>query len=182
MNLNKKIIFISALVSLLLIFLGGTALPASFSDDILKARTTTLWIDGQMLGDMVLGATSQLTFLYMDGKACDFAEKERGQLPDWIAWNLQYKSNASSVKKGFFLIRYKALKNWDFDISKIFIGGYDLAEDDIFTKSEFVKSGSLPSGTEGTLAIGVPVSYLKPGKEISISYGEWSETWIIPKR
>ncbi|NCC96086.1 MAG: hypothetical protein EOM02_04525 [Synergistales bacterium] len=183
MNLNRKnTVFLIVLISSLLSLLGGSALSASSSEDVLKARMTTLWVDGQLLGDMVLGATSQLTFLYMDGKACDLAEKERAQLPDWIAWNLQYRGNASSVKKGFFLIRYKALKNWDFDISKISIGGYTLTKDDIFTKSEFVKSGSLPSGTEGTLAVGVPGSYLKPGKKISISYGDWSEQWIIPKR
>ena len=183
MNLSiKNKVFLIALISSLFSLLGGSALSASSSEDVLKARMATIWVGGQMLGDVVLGATSQLTFLYMDGKACDLAEKERGQLPDWITWNLQYRGNASSGKKGFFLIRYKALKDWDFDISKISIGGYALTKDDIFTKLEFMKSGFLPSGTEGSLAICVPTSYLKPGKSISISYGDWSEQWIIPKR
>lgn len=177
--IRKRIVYVLAIFSLLL---EGSLLFASSYDDVLKARMTTIWVDGQLLGDMVLGATSQLTLLYMDKKACDLAERERGQLPDWITWNLQYKGDASRDKRGLFLVRYKALKNWDFDISRMSINGYFLAEGDILTKSEFVKSGILPSGTEGTLAVGIPLSYLKPGKKISISYGDWSEQWTIPKR
>ncbi len=165
-----------------LCFSCSSGVFASSYDDLAKDRIVTLWVEGQVLGEMVIGARSQLVFVYMDRKACDAARSERGKLPDWLTWNLQYEAVAAKEKKALFLIRYRTLKNWDFIISQLSVGGYVLSEKDILTRSDFTQLGPIPSDTEGTLAIAVPLSKLKPGNTISIAYGEWYQKWTIPKR
>lgn len=180
MNIAKRIILCVA--AILIVSSGETALSASSYDDLAEARTTNIWIEGQFLGDMVIGATAQLTLIYMDKKACGLARDRRGQLPEWLTWNLQYERAAAKEKKGLFLIRYKTFKSWDFEISKLSINDYSLTLGDVLTRADFIPIGIIPSGTEGTLAVGVPLSLLKPGKTVSVAYGDWSQEWTIPKR
>ncbi len=174
-----KLVFLLALISLICLY--SPAFASSY-DELAKDRLINLWIDGQVLGDMVIGARSQLSLIFMDRKACEAARSNMAGIPDWISWNLQYESVAAKDKKKLFLIRYKTFKNWEFDVSKLSVGDYILSDSDILTRRDFTQTGSLPPGTDGTLAVAIPSSKLKPGSTVSISYGENSQSWTIPKR
>lgn len=147
-----------------------------------KDRVACIWIEGEMLGDMILGAKGQLTFVCMDSKACRWAAGNRGSIPEWLSWNLQHRTAAEKEKKALFLLRYKAIKNWNFDPKEIKIGGYSLKEEDLVTRNELRVTGDLPPDTKGTLALLVPPEYLKPGSTIALSYGPWAKDWTVPGR
>ncbi len=175
--------FFSFVVTVLIV-LSATGSPA-FSQDfevLEKERMTSIWVGGEILGDMVLGAEGQVILLYMDRKACRMAAEQRGSIPEWLSWNLQHEADAIREKKAFFLVRYKAMKNWHFDPEEIKIGEYSLRQEDLVTRKEFRKIGDLSPDTEGTLALLVPSKYVKPGSTVTISYGRWSENWTIPRR
>ena len=179
---NRSIV--TGLLAVLLIscVLCGKSAMASGTEDFEKARTPALWIEGQLLGDMVLGARAQLIFGYIDSKAYSAIKSHGGSLPLWMNWNMQYFHKARSKKRSFFILRYKAIKNWNFSPEDIVIGGYKVTEKDIYTRSDYRNTGELPPDTLGTLAVSIPNKYVKPGKTILLSYKDDSMEWTIPKR
>lgn len=179
--MNKKNQILSFLL-LAALFLT-TPLPAlcntsSFETD----RTPGLWIEGQILGDMILGARAQLVFGYVDSKAYNIIRNKNAGLPQWMSWNMQYYLEAKAKKSSFFILRYKAIKNWNFEPSSISVGGYRVENSDIFTRPDYRNTGMLAPDTVGTIAFSVPDKYVKPGRTIVLSYGEDSIKWSVPER
>ncbi|WP_050771323.1 hypothetical protein [Dethiosulfovibrio peptidovorans] len=175
-----KIFSFSLVVSVLFV-VGAPCWGLSF-DDLEVDRSSVVWVEGQVMGDMVLGAKAKLIFLFMDRRLCDVARVDRGDLPEWLTWNLQYESAARRGKREFFLLRYEAIKNWEFDPTKIKVGGYKLKMTDVLSRKDMVNVGPLSSGTLATLAFSVPRSFLKPGHSLEIVYGDWATDWIVPRR
>lgn len=178
-RIGKMFIFSSALVML---FVVGIPCWGSSFEDLEADRSSVVWVEGQIMGDMVLGAKGKLTFLFMDRRLCDVARVDRGNLPEWLTWNLQYETVARKGKREFFLLRYEAIKNWEFDPTEIKIGGYKLKMSDVVSRKDMINVGPLSSGTVATLAFSMPRSLLKPGRSLEMAYGEWTTDWIVPRR
>lgn len=66
-------------------------------------------------------------------------------------------------------LNYRAVKNWDFDPTRLTVGGYRVTPEDLLGHRDLRVTGELPPGTEGTLFLCVPA--LKPGSRVEITMG-----------
>lgn len=163
-----------------ILMLAGTAGAADLQK-LMDQRTARLWLEGQMLGDMVIGARADLNFVYVDRKLARAATDDP-EAPQWLRWHAQHYGSPEAKKKALFVLRFETRKPWDFQVSELKIGDYAVREEDVLTRSKFTPSGPLPSGTKGTLAFVVPLDALAKGKTISLGYGDERVEWKKPGR
>jgi len=124
-------------------------------EDLIKERTTTMYLEGQKLGDLILGARARLDFLFVDDSLLR-AARTSGMTPDWLKWHLGHFGDPQIRGKDLFVLRYEAYKPWDFDPFKIVVNGKNLTEEDILTKLIRISTGSLSPNTVDSLAFAVP--------------------------
>lgn len=157
-------------------FFVGRGEAASFRE-LLEARTATCWVEGQVLGDMVIGARARLSFVLVDAT---LAKSLSGnpEAPDWLVWHGQHYG---AKGKTLFVIRFKALKPWNFEPTSLYVGDHQVEKEDIRTRVHFLPQGDLPSGTEATLAVLVPTKALPSGGPIPLGYGEFGIEWTAPR-
>jgi len=123
-------------------------------EDLIKERTTTMYLEAQRLEDLVLGARARLDFLYVDD-ALLRAARTSGMTPDWLKWHLGHFGDPQIRGKDLFVLRYEAYKPWDFDPFKIVVNGKNLTKEDILTKLIRISVGSLSPNTVDSLAFAV---------------------------
>jgi hypothetical protein len=151
----------------------------------LDARTATLWIEGLDIGGVILNARAELNVTWADRGLLRHLENDR-EVDEWLTEGLNYyfssrKETRAKLKgRDAFVLRYRAVKHWDFDPTKLVINGYALAESDILTKKEYWESGELPPGVTGTLTVCGPS--LKPGQTLELSYEDTRATLTLPGR
>ncbi|MDR3265409.1 MAG: hypothetical protein LBT15_05290 [Synergistaceae bacterium] len=152
----------------------------------LEARTATLWIEGQNLGDnLILNARAKLNVTWLERRLSRELETDR-DVDEWVVTNLGYyfssrKETRAKLKgRDILVLNYRAIKRWDFDPTKLVVDGRAITADDILTKNEYWDDGELPPDTEGTHAVCVPA--LKPGRTVEIRYGDDSATFEAPRR
>ncbi|MDR2174617.1 MAG: hypothetical protein LBO82_01605 [Synergistaceae bacterium] len=149
----------------------------------LDARTATLWIEGQDIGGVILNARAELNVTWADRGLLRHLESDR-DVDEWLTEGLNYyfsnrkETRAKLKKRDAFVLRYRAVKYWDFDPTKLVIGGYAVTKDDILTKKEYWESGELPPGVTGFLTVCAPS--LKPGQTVELSYGDTRATLAVP--
>ncbi|MBC7322074.1 MAG: hypothetical protein H5T90_03035 [Acetomicrobium sp.] len=131
-------------------------------------RTGTIFLEGEMLGDLILGARARLDFLYIDDVLVK-ASISSGKTPDWLKWHLGHFGSPETEGKELFVLRYEVYKPWDFDPFKITVNGVCLTKEDILTGFNRFVSGALPTGTVDSMAFTVPRS---PDGLYNISYDE----------
>jgi hypothetical protein len=158
-----------------LLILTGTAGASDFQK-LMDSRTARLWLEGQRLGDMVIGARAELNFVYVDRKLVQ-ALTDDYDAPEWLRWHAQHLGSPEAKKKALFVLRFETRKPWDFRISDIRVGNYSLREEDGLTRSAFTPTGPLACGTKGTLAFVVPAVSLGKGKTVLLGYGEERVEW-----
>lgn len=161
-----------------------TTASCSFGADVrklLEERTVTLYPEGQVLGNMVIGARGKIEFIYVD-RALYKVIREENAVPEWLSWHSSHWGTDEVKGKALFVIRYEAYKPWNFNPSDIAIGGRALEPGDILTRNAFVNEGDLPDGMVATLAFAVPSELVSPGNETAISYKEGSAEWTVPKK
>ncbi|GAB6279970.1 MAG: hypothetical protein STSR0007_00160 [Thermovirga sp.] len=154
----------------------------SFGADVQKLvdeRTVMLYPEGQMLGNMVIGARGKIQFIYVDRTLANTVRND-SSAPDWLIWNTRHWGTDPVKGRTLFVISYEANKPWNFRTSDIAIGGKSLEPGDILTDKAFIIEGELPSGTVGILAVAVPSEFASPGKAVVFSYGEESAEWVVP--
>ena len=147
---------------------------------LLDERQTSVWVEGSLLGDMVIGARGALQIIYVDNKlaraiTADFS------IHDWAKSMAQYYGSDATRGKALFIAHVETYKPWSFDPSKVFVGGYHLTEDDVLSPSMTNPFGELGSDQTGFFAFVVPASELKKGEEIQIGYGDDSALWKVLK-
>ncbi|MDR3231851.1 MAG: hypothetical protein LBT65_10465 [Synergistaceae bacterium] len=152
----------------------------------LDARTATLWIEGQSLGDnLILNARAELRVTWLERRLSRELNTDRN-VDEWVITNLGYyfsnrKETLEKLKgRDILVLNYRAIKRWDFDPTKLVVDGYAVTADDILTKSEYWEAGELPPETEGLIAVRVPA--LKPGRAVEIRYGDDAATLEAPRR
>ncbi len=175
--MRKPILFLAAMILLV-------SAAAAFSADLealVKERSVTLYPEGQLLGDLVIGARGKILFVYVD-KALAHAVRGTEMPPEWLSWHTRYWGTDQAKGKALVLIRYEANKPWTFHPVDISIGGRHLERSDILTDKAFIAEGDLPSGAEGILSVAVPLENAAPGKTTTLAYLEDSTEWIVPAK
>lgn len=166
----------------LAMLMGGGALAREVSlESLLLPRTAVLWVEGQRLGELIVGARARLEILLVDRPLLEAVYGENSQAPDWLRLHAQYATSDALKGKTLFIVRYKALIPWTFDPQEISVGDHKISWKDILTQKAFVPSGELPSGFAGDFAVAVP-KLPKTASEVSVAYGEWQSTLKIPGR
>ena len=170
-----------AILGILLLLISVQACWASASDyeKMVVPRTAVSWIEGQSLGDMVLGSRASVTFVYVDSKFGSFLRKNNGEAPEWLQWHAQ--EYGSHKGKALFAIQIETFKPWNFAVEELTIAGYQLTSADVLTKEEYRPFGELPSKFKGEFSVVIPAKLLQRGKEISLSYGDYRTTLLVPK-
>lgn len=147
---------------------------------LLETRQTNVWVEGTLLGDMVIGARGSIQIIYVD-KALSDAITDDTSLHDWARHMAQYFGSDATRGKALFIAHIETYKPWTFDPSQVFVGGYHVTEDDVLSPSMTNPFGELGSDQTGYFAFAVPSKELKKGKEIPIGYGDDSALWKVPK-
>lgn len=165
---------------ILLVLALSLAVPAwavSPFQERLQARTATFWIEGQALGDMVLGARARLSFVLVDATlARDLSGNP--EAPEWLSWHGQHYG---AKGKTLFIVRLKTLKPMTFDPTLLHVGDHQVTMDDVLTRQHFLPQGDLPSGLEGTLALRIPTTAIPKKGPIPLGYGDWGMEWTAPR-
>ena len=151
---------------------------------LLEERTVILYPEGQLLGNMMIGARGRLQFIYVD-RALAKAVGDDQSSPDWLKWNTRHWGTDAAKGKTLFIIRYEANKPWDFNAADLAIGGKNIEPGDILTRNAYINEGDLPTGTVGIIAVSVPSEFAAPGKTTVLAYmayGGTSQEWKVPKK
>ena len=161
---------------------GGAAWggQAKSLDDLLAERSANVWVDGQVLGDLVLGAKARLTFIYVDPLLASAARNDPGA-PEWLTWHSRHLGEKDLKGRALFLLHFETFTPWELDPGRIHVGNYTVSSEDVLSMREYSLTGELPSGFTGTLPFSVPKSFLKGGTQIVLAYGEEdSAQWKVP--
>ena len=180
---------ITRYVVLFLLFLSCSRIAEAYNSkawrERLDARTVTLWVEGQMLGDnVVLYSRGRLDVTWLERGLVHRLEEDR-DVEEWLLNGLNYYSSnrkdtqAKVRRRDVFVLNYKASKHWDFTPTKLVIGGYRIISDDILTKKEYWDDYLAP-GDEGSVAVVAPP--LKPGQKVEIQYEDARATLNVPRR
>jgi hypothetical protein len=142
-------------------------------------RTARMYLEGQVLGDMVLGARARLDFIYIDQPLVE-ATRGSHEVPEWLQWNTNYFGTRKSGEDALYLLVFETYKPWTFEPEMISVNGSPLEEGDIVTRPAYVPRGDLPSGYTGRFAFTIPAEFVKPGGEVVFRCREDSVTWAVP--
>ncbi len=182
--MKKSLAAAIAVIALIILAAPGAfAAPANKTPEVselLESRQTDVWVEGERLGDMVLGARGAMQIIYVD-EQLSRAITDNSRLQLWVYEMAQYYGTDAARKKKLFIAHIDVYKPWDFDYTQVFIGDYHLQKDDILSSSMTNPFGPQPSKSDGYFAFAVPASELTVGKEVKIGYGDDSETWKVLK-
>lgn len=182
-TVKKKIASLIVLLSIALVFSCISTLQAADKEDIemlLSDRQTDCWVEGELFGDLVLGARGTIQFIYLDAKLSK-AISNKVTLASWVDDLNQYFGSPETRNKALFIANLEANKPWTVEEEKISVGGYSLTKKDVISSSWKNPFGNIDAGTNWQFAFVVPEEFVKPGSEITVGYGEDLVKWRVPK-
>lgn len=172
-----------------MILILGTAAWAHNSkawQERLDARTATLWIEGQDIGDgIVLNSRGELNVTWIERGLVRYLNRDR-DVEEWVFDSLNYyssnrKDTQAKVKgRDVLVLRFRAVKYWNFSPTKLVVGDYSVTSDDILTKREYWDQGELTPGHVGIVAVCVPS--FKAGQKIDLSYEDSLTVFEVPAK
>gem|GEM_PF-3072245 len=149
----------------------------------LSARTATLWIEGEHLGDgIVLNSRGELNVTWLERGLSRILSSDN-DVDEWVVNGLNYYfSNRKEIRaqlkgRDVFVLNYRASKNWSFDPCKLTFNGYAITPDDILTRKEYWES-ELPTGSSGTIE--VTAASIKPGQTVELRYEDAETHFEVP--
>ena len=149
-------------------------------DTLLQKRSGVVWVEGQALGDMIIGARAQVTFIAVDGKLTETVWNDPAA-PEWLKSNVAFSGDRRTRKKSLFIILVKTIRNFTLELPMISIGTHALSAEDVLTNKHYVPVGDLPPDLTAPFAVVVPSSAVKGGK-FPVRVGEYSIEMELPKR
>lgn len=187
MNVFPKNIKRIAALSLLCLLFSASAWGHASKEwaKILEARTARMWVDAQLLGEIVLNARAELNVTWLPRALRKRLEKDR-DVHEWVVAGLNfYYSTSEGTKRRMegrdvLALNYRAVKNWDFDPTRLTVGGYRVVPEDLLGHKDLRVTGELPSGTEGILYLCVPA--IKPGSRVEVAMGPDKAVLEAPAR
>ena len=180
--LNKKS-FLTIILACALVFAlyGGAVAAQRDLEKVLNDRVATLYVEGQPLGNMIIGARAKLEFIYVDGVLVR-AVKDDERAPSWLEWHVNKYGSDEAKGKKLFILRVETFKPFTLMPEMIAVNGFQLKEENILTRKEFAPLGELPSSFKGAMVLAVPGDLVKPGKEVRFSCGSDEAVWVVPKK
>lgn len=159
---------------------GQEAHSGETVQSLVAERSATIWQEGQILDDLILGARAKWTFVLVDGKLSERAWKD-SETPSWIRDGSGAYGTDLTRKKTLFIVRVETKKTLRLEPSMIVIGDHALTVEDIVTNKAYVPIGEVPPGVTASFAVAVPSAAVK-GKKIPIAVGEYSTELEKPNR
>jgi len=160
---------------------GGETMFSEGYENLVPARMTQCYVEGEKLGDLLLNSRGVIDFIYLDEALSNAVTQSRG-VPEWFSnCNVYYEANGGQGK-AVFVIKLVAYKPWQIDIKQFSIGGYHLSEKDALTSSlnnPFGKDAR--DEDDWVFVLAVPKQYVKPGSEIQLGYGKYLANWKVPR-
>lgn len=141
-------------------------------ETLLGKRSAVLWVEGQLLGDMMIGAKARMTFIAVDGKLTEAAWSDPSA-PEWLKTNVGYSGDSKLRKKRLFIILVETIRNFTLELPMISIGSHVLSAEDVLTNKHYVPVGDLPPDLTVPFAVAVPAEAVK-GKVIPLRVGDYS--------
>jgi hypothetical protein len=176
----KRLICICLFLLALCVLAGDVqAAQPKTLDQLLAERSVNVWVDGQVLGDLVLGARARLTFIYVDTALASAARSDPGS-PEWLTWHSRHLGEKTLKGKSLFILRFETFTPWELVPGNLFVGTHGVSSDDLLTMKEYTPTGELPSGFTGTLSFSVPRAVVKAGAEIVVGYEKEEAKWKVP--
>lgn len=152
----------------------------------IDARTATLWVEGQPLGDgIILNARAELSATWLERGLVHELDRDR-DVDEWVVTNLSWysssrKENQAKIKgRDVLVLNFRAVKYWTFDPARLTVDGKAVTPDDILTKAEYRNMEDLSPGMMGSVA--VAISPLKPGRTVEFRYDDALATLKVPGR
>ena len=149
-------------------------------DTLLAKRSAVVWVEGQALGDMIIGARAQVTFIAVDGKLTETAWNDPAA-PEWLKSNVAFSGDSKTRKKSLFIILVKTIRNFTLELPMISIGNHILSPEDVLTNKHYIPVGDLPPDLTVPFTVVVPSSAVKGGK-FPVRVGDYSIEMELPKR
>ena len=149
-------------------------------EKLIPQRVAYCWVEGQALGELILGARGKITIVYVDEALKKALTQEGTTPPSWLKEQAAYIM--PHPKKLGFVILIEANKPWDFSIGELKIAGNILDESHLLTKKERVPDGELESGFSEAISVSIPAGWAKRGKPLVIAYGDDTAELLLPKR
>ncbi len=184
-RVKRKYLLFPVLLLTLCIVLSPALFKAEAAEQkdlnaLLEERQIDCWVEGEVFGDLILGSRGTIQFIYLDAKLSKAISAEQGLAP-WVDDLNQYYGSPETKKKVLFIANLEANKPWTVEEKKISVGGYNLTKKDVICSSWKNPFGTVDAGTTWQFAFVVPQEYAKPGKEITVGYGEDLIKWKVPK-
>ncbi len=160
---------------------GAPALAKKLSaDELLQSRAAVLWIGGNRVGDLMVGADARLRFQFIDRALTERIYSEPDSFPDQILWNAPYIDKASRSRCNLVILVYTAVSRWNFDPSKITVNGEPIPKNRVYSSLLAIPTGALAAGTEDVIVFGVPRALSRPGGTLVFAYGDHAIEFSIP--
>ena len=186
-NFYRVVSFLALLSALLFVTGSQRAAEARNSRtwaELLLERTTTLWIEGQLLGDnIILNARGELNITWLESELSRILSTDNN-VEEWVLHGLgHYFSNRRDTRarmrgREVLVLSYRAIKRWHFDPTRLTVNGYAVTPDDILTGSTRWEGDLIP-GDYGTIAVAVPA--LRPGQTVELRFEDAKATFEVPR-
>ena len=165
---------------LALLFLPAEGEAAEDLETLLQQRSAVVWVEGQLLGDMMIGAKARLTFIAVDGKLAEAAWSDPFA-PEWLKTNVAFSGDRKLRKKKLFIVLVETIRNFTLELPMITIGTHTLSAEDVLTNRHYIPVGDLPPDLTAPFAAAVPAAAVK-GEKIFLRVGDYSAEMEFPLR
>ncbi len=173
------------LLCVLLAALPSSARAASrpmTPEELIRSRSVVLFVGGQRVGDLMLGADAKMQFQFIDRKLADGIYGDPNSYPDELVWNAEYIDKAARKKCNLVLLIYRAMNSWTFDPDKITVNGKPLDRKRIYTSLLSKEVGRIAGDTQDAIGFGIPRAESKPGSTIVFGYGDATVEFVVPAK
>jgi hypothetical protein len=175
-------LFLGALLSLGGFPAAEASAPSSKWEELLRARTATVFVEGRPLGDLILNARARVEVIYVDGALSEALVKNPIDTPERLRMEAQYYGSERLRGKALFVIFLSTAKPWTVEPGLFRIGGYALREEDVLTPRDLAPLGEMPSGVKAAFAVAVPGADVRPGSTIVVAVSGDEVPFIVPRR
>jgi len=151
--------------------------------EILAERTTTLWIEGEVFGDLVLNARGELNITWLE-RGLSTVLSNDNNVEEWVLNGINHyfssrrDTRARMRNRDVLVLNYRARKRWTFDPTNLTVNGYAITPDDILTRDIHWESNLAP-GEAGTLEVSIPA--LRPGQTVTLQFEDAEATFEVPR-
>jgi len=184
-NFYRLALFL-ALFSALLFATESRRAEARYSrewHEILSERTTTLWIEGEVFGDLVLNARGELNVTWLERGLTSTLNNDNN-VGEWVVnalghyFSTRRDARARMRNRDVLVLSYRARKRWTFDPTNLTVNGHAVTPDDILTRDIHWETDLLPGDT-GILEVSIPA--LRPGQTVTLRFEDAEATFEVPR-